>query len=57
MILNIVKSLTMGAGDIAKKSAVSIPIRIAGRNNLTHRDLLFTKFNNLTLSYLHVDQI
>jgi hypothetical protein len=47
----------MAAGDIVKKSAVNLPIRTAGINNLTHRDLLFTKFNNLTLSNLHVDQI
>jgi hypothetical protein len=33
MILNIVKSLIMAAGDIVKRSAVSIPIRTAGRNN------------------------
>jgi hypothetical protein len=33
MIRNIVKSLIMAAGDIVKKSAVNIPIKIAGRNS------------------------
>jgi len=47
----------MAAGDIVKKSAVNIPIKIAGRKIVKLLAICFLKFINLTLSTLHVCKI